>query len=222
MTAPRKDTLLLFDLDGTLWDSASAVAEAWNEVFQQEDSSLPLLTVDDIHSVMGMTMKEISETLYPDYHSSRRAAIFDRCCTYEVEYLHSHCGTLYPDFRTVLESLKAQGYELAVVSNCQRGYVEAFLSSSNSWSATAIPKASTSATQKKTGKPPSRPASLSSTPPTDSAKSPMPPVSSIPSPIFRMCWNGYRRSRAIGMPEKPYFRKGPGGSESPLVLLYTI
>ena len=131
MTAPRKDTLLLFDLDGTLWDSASAVAEAWNEVFQQEDSSLPLLTVDDIHSVMGMTMKEISETLYPDYHSSRRAAIFDQCCTYEVEYLHSHCGTLYPDFLPVLESLKAQGYELAVVSNCQRGYVEAFLSSSN-------------------------------------------------------------------------------------------
>ena len=48
-----------------------------------------------------------------------------------MEYLHSHCGTLYPDFRPVLESLKAQGYELAVVSNCQRGYVEAFLSSSN-------------------------------------------------------------------------------------------
>jgi len=131
VTTPRKDTLLLFDLDGTLWDSAPAVAEAWNEVFQQEDPSLPLLTVDDIHGVMGMTMKEISETLYPGYQSPRRAAIFDRCCTYEVEYLHSHCGTLYPDFRPVLESLKARGYELAVVSNCQRGYVEAFLSSSN-------------------------------------------------------------------------------------------
>ena len=31
-----KDTLLLFDLDGTLWDSAPAVAEAWNEIFQRE------------------------------------------------------------------------------------------------------------------------------------------------------------------------------------------
>ena len=130
MTAFRKDTMLLFDLDGTLWDSAPAVAEAWNEVFQQEDPSLPLLTVDDIHGVMGMTMKEIGETLYPDYRSPRRAAIFDRCCTYEVEYLHSHCGTLYPDFRPVMESLKAQGYDLAVVSNCQLGYIDAFLSSS--------------------------------------------------------------------------------------------
>ena len=130
MTGNRKDTLLLFDLDGTLWDSAPAVADAWNEVFQREDASLPLLTVDDIHGVMGMTMKEIGETLYPGFQSPRRAAIFDKCCTYEVEYLHSHCGTLYPDFFPTLESLKARGYELAVVSNCQLGYIDAFLSSS--------------------------------------------------------------------------------------------
>ena len=126
----HKDTMLLFDLDGTLWDSAPAVAEAWNEIFQKEDPSLPLLTVDDLHSVMGMTMKEIGDSLYPEYQSPRRAAIFDRCCTYEVEYLYSHCGTLYPDFRPTLETLKDRGYDLAVVSNCQLGYVKAFLSSS--------------------------------------------------------------------------------------------
>ena len=126
-----RDTLLLFDLDGTLWDSAPAVAEAWNEVFQEEDPSLPLLTVADIHSVMGMTMKEIGESLYPGFRSSRRSAIFDRCCRYEVEYLQTHCGVLYPDFRPVLESLKANGFELAVVSNCQLGYIDAFLSSAD-------------------------------------------------------------------------------------------
>jgi len=125
-----KDTLLLFDLDGTLWDSAAPVAEAWNEIFQREDPSLPLLTVDDIHGVMGMTMKEIGRALYPDFRSPRREAIFDECCTYEVEYLHTHCGTLYPDFRLTMEALRADGFELAVVSNCQLGYIDAFLSSS--------------------------------------------------------------------------------------------
>ena len=125
-----KDTLLLFDLDGTLWDSAVSVAEAWNEVFREECPGLPPLTVDDIHSVMGMTMKEIGETLYADRVLENREAVFSRCCTHEVEYLYSHCGTLYPDFRVSLERLRAEGYELAVVSNCQLGYIDAFLSSS--------------------------------------------------------------------------------------------
>ena len=121
--------MLLFDLDGTLWDSAANVAEAWNIVFSREDPALPALTKDDIHSVMGLTMREIQDRLHPSLPEERRTPVFDECCRYEVEYLREHGGDPYPDLRPVMEALKSQGYALGIVSNCQCGYVDAFLSS---------------------------------------------------------------------------------------------
>lgn len=142
--------MLLFDLDGTLWDSAANVAESWNVVFARENPDLPKLTKEDIHSVMGMTMREIQDVIHPGIiPEERRTPVFSECCTYEVEYLREHGGDPYPGLRPVLESLKAEGYPLAIVSNCQLGYIDAFLSSIGvadlfcdyeEWERTGLPK----------------------------------------------------------------------------------
>ena len=71
----KQRTLVMFDLDGTLWDSAQAVAESWNEVFAEADPTLPLLTAEDVHGVMGMTMKEISEVLQPGMDPAKRETV---------------------------------------------------------------------------------------------------------------------------------------------------
>ena len=141
--------MLLFDLDGTLWDSAANVAEAWNVVYSREDPSLPKLTKDDVHSVMGLTMKEIQDRIHPSLPAARRIPVFDECCRYEVEYLREHGGDPYPGLRPVMESLIADGYVLGIVSNCQCGYIDAFLSSIGvqdlfrdyeEWERTGLPK----------------------------------------------------------------------------------
>ncbi len=126
----KQDILLMFDLDGTLWDSAQGVAESWNEVFLKADPSLPPLTAEDVHGVMGMTMKEISQVLQPGIDPEIRDRVFEECCRHEVDYLYDHPGQLYPRLRETLEVLRGMGYELAIVSNCQLGYVAAFLHSS--------------------------------------------------------------------------------------------
>ena len=99
----KQDTLLMFDLDGTLWDSAQEVAESWNEVLLRADPSLPELTADDIHGVMGMTMKEISQVMHPAMNPEMREQVFGECCRYEVDYLYSHPGRLYPALRETLD-----------------------------------------------------------------------------------------------------------------------
>ncbi len=130
MAVNPKKPMLLFDLDGTLWDSAVPVAESWNEVYRREDPSLPLLNGDDIRTVMGLTMPDIEKRIHPTWQSPRRDEVFETCCRYEVEYLHTHCGDLYPDLRPVMETLLSEGYQLGIVSNCQEGYIGAFLASS--------------------------------------------------------------------------------------------
>ena len=72
----KQDTMLIFDLDGTLWDSAPAVAEAWNEVFREADANLPPLTTEDVHGVMGMTMAEIGRVLQPQLAPEKREAVW--------------------------------------------------------------------------------------------------------------------------------------------------
>ena len=47
---------IIFDVDGTLWDSTDSVAKAWNLAIQ-ENSSLDLTITDDLLAgVFGKTM----------------------------------------------------------------------------------------------------------------------------------------------------------------------
>ena len=53
-------------------------------------------------------------------------SLLDLCCRLENDYLRRQGGVLYPDIRKTMEKLKVN-YHLYIVSNCQAGYIEAFL-----------------------------------------------------------------------------------------------
>lgn len=44
---------IIFDMDGTLWDSTVGVAESWNEILKQEKVNRTPLTVEDFRGIMG-------------------------------------------------------------------------------------------------------------------------------------------------------------------------
>lgn len=117
---------IIFDMDGTLWDSAEGVAKSWMEVVKEEYPELPEITEEDIQSVMGKTMDVIARLLFPTLTEEKQMELLDKCCVRENDYLAEHGGILYPDLEETLVKLQ-KNYNLYIVSNCQSGYIEAFL-----------------------------------------------------------------------------------------------
>lgn len=117
---------ILLDLDGTLWDSSQAVIDAWNVVIDTLPDFHRHVTLQDMQSLMGKTMDVIAYTFFDSVSKERALAIMDQCMDYENEYIQNHGGILYEGLEDTLRILHQQ-YFLAIVSNCQKGYIEAFL-----------------------------------------------------------------------------------------------
>lgn len=117
---------IIFDLDGTLWDSTGCVCAIWNRVLNKyEDISLTI-TQEIVSKMMGKTMNEIGKTLFPNLTEERRQQIIADFGNEEVNYLSRKGAVLYEGLEETLKILSLD-YNLYIVSNCQDGYVEAFL-----------------------------------------------------------------------------------------------
>jgi len=118
---------IIFDMDGTLWDSAQSVAESWTQTVTRYPEAARTFTAEDIHRVMGMTMHDISVLFFGHLSEEMRHKVTRDCFEEECTYIACHGGVLYPRLEETLRRLKETA-PLYIVSNCQLGYVEAFFS----------------------------------------------------------------------------------------------
>ena len=134
MAAPAQALrLVMFDLDGTLIDTAPEIADAVNDTLAQ--CGLPLVSQQQVRdwighgtrtlliaalaSAQGRTVQEIGTD--PDL--PRIAGIFDG-------HYQQRCGSSsqpYPHVVEVLDSLRAHGVHLAVVTNKEGRYTDTVL-----------------------------------------------------------------------------------------------
>lgn len=115
-----------FDLDGTLWNSLEAVAWSWKSAVK-DIPGVKVPTDEMIKGVMGMPPRGIAINLFPEETEERAMELFDICTKVEIEHVAEVGGILFDGLEDTLEYLSAK-YPLYIVSNCQKGYIEAFLS----------------------------------------------------------------------------------------------
>ena len=121
---------IIFDVDGTLWDSSVQVAQSWQVAAEKLLNGPRPITPDMISRNMGKNMKDFGDALFPDLPPAKRLEVMEACMEYENQYLEDHPGILYPQVAEVLQQLSWK-YKLFIVSNCQKGYIEVLMRSCN-------------------------------------------------------------------------------------------
>ncbi len=123
----RRPDAIILDVDGTLWDSTGIVAEAWTRAVREMGLKDKTIMPDTLKELFGKTMDEIAEALMPDLSLDDRKILMEKCVVYEQEALENDpCKICYPGVTDTIKEL-SQRVPLAIVSNCQSGYIELFM-----------------------------------------------------------------------------------------------
>ena len=117
---------IIFDVDGTLWDSTDEVAVSWNEALKRETELRRKVTAEELKKEFGKPLEEIMADLFPELAKEEQIKLSQILFRYQNKWMETAPCKVYAGVPEVIREL-AKRYKVCIVSNCQEGYIEAFL-----------------------------------------------------------------------------------------------
>jgi phosphoglycolate phosphatase len=114
--ARKQFDLIVFDWDGTLMDSTSAIVKCIQAAAR--DLGLPIPRDDDASHVIGLGLHEAMQAVMPNLEPTLYPRLVER---YRIHYLSKHHElVLFDGVRDMLNELSQEGYFLAVATGKSR------------------------------------------------------------------------------------------------------
>lgn len=87
---------IIFDMDGTMWDTTAAILPVWNEVLQKyPKETSKQISKAEMDSYMGKTLEQIAQLSLPELDIKRSVKILSECCKTECKYLEEQGAIIY-------------------------------------------------------------------------------------------------------------------------------
>lgn len=126
----RTFDLVLFDLDGTLVETAPEIMDAVNDTLDQ--FKLPRVTQQQVndwigHGTLTLLVQAVADRSGLPVEAVRNSDLLRQMLPVYDGFYQQRCGTrshLYPHVRETLQALRAQGVKLAVVTNKESRYTQ--------------------------------------------------------------------------------------------------
>lgn len=111
----KKYEAIVFDLDGTLLNTLEDLMDSVN--YALGICGIPERSYEEIRRSVGNGIERLLELVVPNGSENPQ---FERAFTLFKEYYGKHCNdktNLYPGIRELLDTLKREGFLMAIVSN---------------------------------------------------------------------------------------------------------
>lgn len=116
---------LIFDMDGTLWDTVETYALVWNKYFEFYDIKNHL-TKSDLVGYIGLERNKFLEVILPQFSYKKRITIYKEVIEIQNQLMDFIGVNLYEGVLEGLE-LSSKKYKLFIVSNSPEFMIQQFM-----------------------------------------------------------------------------------------------